>query len=108
MTEITYFLRGNKRYAPPFRIIYSRRRNIPPFIVKDGRDTRVGSFSKWPYAFACLQALHHQAGLPPPINDTAKHQFEMDVWLHMRKYPNSNPALHINNPVVKYLKSHHS
>ena len=100
MTEITHFLRGNKRYAPPFRVVYNRRKGGAPLIIKDARNTRIGSFSKWPYAFACLQALHHQAGLPPPINDVARHAFEQDIWYQIRQHPHSKALFHINAGII--------
>jgi len=37
MTDIGQFIRGHKRYQPPFRIVYSRRRGGAPLLVKDAR-----------------------------------------------------------------------
>jgi len=101
MTEFSsYFLRTNKRYLPPFRITYNRRPNNAPLLVKDARDVTVGSFTKWPYALACLTALHKQAGLPPPYPSIERRRFEENIWQQLRDHPNSKALQHINDGLV--------
>jgi hypothetical protein len=57
VTDFRHFLRTTKRYAPPFRVVYNRRRGAASLHVKDSRGTIVGSFTRWGYAFACLQGF---------------------------------------------------
>ena len=97
MPDFNYFLRTSKRYQPPFRVVYNRRRGHAPLHVKDARDTIVGSFTRWPYAFACLQGLHKQAGLMPPHPDVARRRFQDDIWAQIRKHPHSKTLAHIND-----------
>jgi hypothetical protein len=97
MTDFGHFIRGTKRHLPPFRIVYNRRRGAAPLHVKDGRDTIVGSFTRWGYAFACLQALHRRAGLMPPYESVARRRFEEDIWAQLRHHPHSNALSHIND-----------
>jgi hypothetical protein len=92
-----HFIRGSKRHLPPFRIVYNRRRGNAPLLVKDARNTIVGSFTRWPYALACLAALHNQAGLPPPHSAIARRAFEEDIWAQIQLHPHSKALAHIND-----------
>jgi hypothetical protein len=97
IAPLSHFIRGSKRHLPPFRIVYNRRRGVAPLHVKDARDIIVGSFTRWAYAFACLQALHKQAGLMPPHWDVARRRFQEDIWAQLRKHPHSQALRHIND-----------
>ena len=92
-----HFIRGSKRHLPPFRIVYNRRRGAAPLHVKDARNTIVGSFTRWPYAFACLQGLHRQAGVYPPHEPTARRRFQEDIWAQIQLHPHSKALAHIND-----------
>jgi hypothetical protein len=97
IASLGHFIRGSKRHLPPFRIVYNRRRGTVPLHVKDGRGTIVGSFTRWRYAFACLEELHRRAGLQPPYNSVARRRFEEDIWDRIRKHPHSKALAHIND-----------
>jgi len=97
MTDIGQFIRGHKRNQPPFRIVYSRRRGGAPLLVKDARGVTVGSFTRWPYALACLQGLYRRAGLVPPHPDVARRRFHEDIWAQLRKHPHSQAGRHFND-----------
>jgi hypothetical protein len=95
------FVRSSKRFLPPFRIVYARRqrRGSAPLLVKDARDAIVGSFTRWAYAFACLEELHQRANLPPPHEPVTRRAFQEDIWQQIRKHPNSNAIQkHFNRP----------
>ena len=83
------FVRTTKRHPPPFRIVYSRRQHHrgANLLVRDGRDVIVASFTRWAYAFACLEELHRRAGLAPPHHAVTKRQFEEDTRQQVRKDP---------------------
>ena len=97
MTDFGHFIRGTKRHLPPFRVVYSRRRGGAPLLVKDARGVSVGSFTRWAYAFACLEGLHRQAGLVPPHPAVARRRFEDDIWAQLRKHPHSKALAHVND-----------
>jgi hypothetical protein len=101
-----WILRTRKRYLPPFRIAYSRRRGgrgtKAPLVIRDARDVIVASFTKWPYAFACLEALHRQAGLVPPHPAITKRRFQQDLYTHRDKYPHSRVIQKYWNITAKY------
>jgi hypothetical protein len=99
VTDFHHFLRTSKRYLPPFRIVYRRSGRGAPLMLKDARNTIVGSFTRWAYAYACLEALYRKAGLLPPADAVAKRRFQEDIWEQTRLHPNSNAMKHYNDTV---------
>ena len=105
IAPLGHFIRGTKRYLPPFRILLNRRRGgkglTAPLLVRDGRDTIVGSFTRWTYAFSCLEELHRRNGLVPPHPAVTKRRFEEDIWAHRDKHPHSTAVQrHWNDTVL--------
>jgi hypothetical protein len=110
MTDIGHFIRGHKRYQPPFRIVYSRRRGGAPLLVKDARNAIVGSFTRWAYAYVCLVALYRRASMLPPTDALAKRRFQEDIWEQTRVHPHSKAMSHYNDTVdrprsLRYLRN---
>jgi hypothetical protein len=72
----------------PHRLLQTTRRRTAPGQGRP-RGVTVGSFTRWAYAFSCLEGLHRQAGLVPPHPALARRRFQDDIWDQIRKHPHS-------------------
>src|SRR6516164_9616237 len=73
--------RGRWVYLPPFRIVHKRvlRGDSAPLWVMDARNWPVGKFTRWAYAWACLQALCERYNEPEPEESAERWRYNRSI-----------------------------